>query len=204
MHSADQPSESPTPALAPALRPSLVGTLVGWSAVCFWLSLMGDGRWQYDRQGLAYGEWWRVFSAHAMHLTVAHAVGNVIGAWVLVWLFAPVFTAMRLAILWWVLSLFISAGLWWFYPDVQWYVGASGVLHGVWVAGAVWLWRRDRVFASVALLSLVIKCAVEWATGLNVGHWVLEGAPIVSAAHRLGAVVGGVVALLWPQPKSDL
>src|SRR5271156_1563169 len=91
---------------------------------------------RYDRSAIAGGGWWRLLTAHIVHLDVHHLILNELGL-VLMWsLFAQDYDAVDWCII--VLSgaLSISCGLWWLSPKVTWYVGASGVLHTVMAAGA--------------------------------------------------------------------
>src|SRR5450631_4664444 len=91
---------------------------------------------RYDRSAIAAGGWWRLLTAHIVHLDVHHLILNELGL-ILVWsLFAQDYDAVEWCTI--VLSgaLAISSGLWWLSPRVSWYVGASGVLHSVMAAGA--------------------------------------------------------------------
>jgi rhomboid family GlyGly-CTERM serine protease len=86
---------------------------------------------RYDRSAIAGGGWWRLLTAHIVHLDWHHLLLNELGL-VLIWaLFAGDFDPLEWCII--VLSgaLAISSGLWWLSPRVSWYVGLSGVLHAM-------------------------------------------------------------------------
>lgn len=147
---------------------------------------------RYDRGAIAAGGWWRLLSAHAVHLDLHHLLLNELGL-VLVWaLFGEDYDAIEWTVI--VLSgaLAISCGLWWLSPRVAWYVGASGVLHTMMAAGcARHLIARawDRWLLTVAL---VAKLTYEQLhAGATPG--------IVVDAHLYGAACGFVVgaALCW-------
>ncbi|HXC08865.1 MAG TPA: rhombosortase [Steroidobacteraceae bacterium] len=141
---------------------------------------------RYDRGAIAAGGWWRLLTAHIVHLDVHHLILNELGL-VLVWsLFAQDYDAVEWCAI--VLSgaLAISSGLWWLSPRVSWYVGASGVLHSVMGAGvAKHLAERswDRWILAVGLCA---KLAWE--------QWGGSAAPlIVVDAHLYGAACGFIV-----------
>ena len=91
---------------------------------------------RYDRSAIAAGGWWRLLTAHIVHLDVHHLVLNELGL-VLMWsLFAQDYDAVEWCAIVLAGALAISSGLWWLSPRVGWYVGASGVLHSVMAAGA--------------------------------------------------------------------
>src|SRR5271168_2223948 len=141
---------------------------------------------RYDRSAIAAGGWWRLLTAHTVHLDVHHLILNELGL-VLMWsLFEQDYDAVAWCAI--VLSgaLAISSGLWWLSPRVGWYVGASGVLHSVMGAGvAKHLAERswDRWILAVGLAA---KLAWE--------QWGGAAAPlIVVDAHLYGATCGFIV-----------
>jgi rhomboid family GlyGly-CTERM serine protease len=82
-------------------------------------------------------------------------------------------------------------------PQLAWYVGFSGALHGLMAAGLVaWLWRaRDAVTWLVAAI-FCAKLAWEHAAGPLPFTAESMSLPVVHAAHTYGAV-GGALAGLW-------
>jgi rhomboid family GlyGly-CTERM serine protease len=141
---------------------------------------------RYDRSAIAAGGWWRLLTAHIVHLDVHHLILNELGL-VLVWsLFASDYDAVEWCAI--VLSgaLAISSGLWWLSPRVGWYVGASGILHSVMGAGvAKHLAERswDRW-----LLAVGLSAKIAWE------QWSGPAAPlIVVDAHLYGAMSGFIV-----------
>jgi rhomboid family GlyGly-CTERM serine protease len=147
---------------------------------------------RYDRSAIAAGGWWRLLTAHIVHLDLHHLILNELGL-VLVWaLFAGDFGGDEWCAI--VLSgaLAISCGLWWLSPRVSWYVGASGVLHTVMAAGAAKHLAMRRWDRWILSLGLCVKLAWE--------QWGGHGAPLVVVdAHLYGAASGFAVgaALSW-------
>jgi rhomboid family GlyGly-CTERM serine protease len=149
----------------------------------------------YDRVALAQGQCWRLLSAHLVHLNLTHALLNCAGLVLLWMLLAREFSPRRW--LWIVLaaSALIDAGLWFLRPEVRWYVGASGVLHGVLAAGAVALYRRGEALGAALLLMLIVKLVYEQHSGASVFAGDL---PLVPDAHLFGAL-GGLIGAWLPQ-----
>ena len=157
---------------------------------------------RYERAELAAGQWWRLLTGHLVHLSWRHAVMDLAAALALGWLFGHELSPRRWS---WVLLLSllaVNAGLWWCDPGIAWYVGLSGVLHGVMAAGAVTLARR-RVPAGYWLLgALALKLGVEQIFG---PLWLAAesaGGPVVVDAHLYGAA-GGILAALIPGPGRE-
>jgi rhomboid family GlyGly-CTERM serine protease len=141
---------------------------------------------RYDRSAIAAGGWWRLLTAHIVHLDAHHLALNALGL-VLLWsLFAADYDAIEWSIIVLAGALAISSGLWWLSPRVAWYVGASGVLHSVVAAGtakhlAARVWDRW-----ILLVLLSAKLIYEQLGGR-------EPPLVVVDAHLYGAVCGFVV-----------
>src|SRR6204780_2625911 len=144
---------------------------------------------RYDRGAIAAGGWWRLLTAHIVHLDVHHLILNELGL-VLVWsLFAQDYDAVEWCAI--VLSgaLAISSGLWWLSPRVSWYVGLSGVLHVIMGAGCA----RHLVVRAWDRWILIGCLAAKLAYEQLGGH---EPPLVVVDAHLYGAAGGFVVGAL--------
>jgi len=147
----------------------------------------------YERASLLRGEHWRWLTAHFVHLDLAHAALNVVGL-ALVWaLYLRAWSRLEWAVILVAGMLAIDAGLWWWQPQLQWYVGASGVLHGLLIAGLIGQWRSERAIALVVGTLFVAKLAWEWRHGAL--PFAGEAAHVVLPAHRYGAIGGAIAAL---------
>ncbi len=128
-----------------------------------------------------------------VHFDLRHALLNGAGA-TLLW---PLF-ARELPWRVWLMVigaaiLAIDAGLWFRDPQVHWYVGASGVLHGVMAAGALAQLQRREFLAPLLLLVLIVKLAYE---EMNHALPLTGSMPVVTQAHLYGAAAGLVVAFV--------
>jgi len=152
---------------------------------------------RYDRAALAAGELWRLFTAHAVHLNLRHALVNILGL-VLLWaLFARDYSARQWLTIVLAAVLAIDAGLWLLDSTVQWYVGSSGVLHGILAAGTLAQLRRGQPEGWVLAAILTGKLLYEHFAG----PLPLSGsAPVIVTAHVYG-VLGGAAAALALRPK---
>jgi rhomboid family GlyGly-CTERM serine protease len=150
---------------------------------------------QYDRAAIAAGGWWRLLTAHVVHLDLQHLVLNELGL-VLVWaLFAGDYDPVDWLIIVMSSALAISSGLWWLSPAVGWYVGASGVLHAVMAAGVAHHLATREWDRWILLAAGLFKLALE-----QYRHHLGKGtALVVVDAHIYGAAAGFLVgaALCW-------
>ena len=149
--------------------------------------------WRYDRARVAAGEAWRLLTGHVVHLDARHALLNGAGLLLLGLLFAGV-ARLRYWLFAAALSVVvIDAGFWWHETSLAWYVGASGVLHGLMAAGSVALLRRRE---SIALATAVIFAGkLIWEQAVGPLPFETHGAVIV-AAHAWGALGGAAAACL--------
>jgi rhomboid family GlyGly-CTERM serine protease len=156
---------------------------------------------RYERAALAGGQWWRLLSAHVVHLDPRHALLNALGL-VLVWaLFARDYSPKA----WLAIALgaiaAIDAGLWLRDSTVQWYVGSSGVLHGLMAAGALAHVRTGERDGWLLAALLAAKLLYEQ----GVGALPFSGSdPVVVDAHLYGVLGGAAVAAFLSPRRQPL
>lgn len=163
-------------------------------------SLLGEGGRQllrYDRAGLAAGQWWRLVTGHWVHLDARHALLNCVGLALMWALFARDYAPRQWVTIVLASMAAIDAGLWLGDSTVLWYVGSSGVLHGVMAAGTLAYLRRGEREGWLLAAILIAKLAYE--------HWVgalpFSGSdPVIVDAHLYG-VLGGAAAALVLSPR---
>lgn len=155
---------------------------------------------RYERHAVVAGEAWRLFSAHLAHLTWQHLLANLAALGLLVLLLGRHAQARAWLAVTLVCAFGVGAGLLWLSPEVEWYVGLSGVLHGLFIYGAVRAWPTRPRIAAFILVGIGVKLALEWAmeqwAGGNWPTLALAG-PVITAAHRYGASAGVLAAGLF-------
>lgn len=169
-------------------------------AVSALLALSGDwGRewFRYDRVALAGGELWRLVTGHLAHLGWAHFAMNAIGLVLICYLVAAQYRSRQ----WFLIALVVIAGIdlgfWFLQPQLIWYVGLSGVLHGLLAAGAVKGMQSKQMDFWLIGVFLAGKLLYEQAVGPLPGSEGTAGGEVVVAAHLYGAVSGAVAGLAF-------
>ncbi|MBK6673910.1 MAG: rhombosortase [Proteobacteria bacterium] len=149
--------------------------------------------WRYERAAVAAGQWWRFVTCHLVHLDAAHALLNAVGLALLWALFARAYS-------WWQWGLALGAsiaatgiGFWFFSTQLVWYVGASGVLHGVFACGCIAMLRqRDRIGLIAAVIFAGKLLYEQWQ-----GPLPFESVDmVVTVVHLYGAIGGAAMGLL--------
>ena len=146
---------------------------------------------RYDRGALEAGQWWRLLTGHWVHLSLRHALLNALGLALMWALFARDYTPRQWLGIVLGAILAIDAGLWLWDSTLQWYVGSSGVLHGVMAAGTLAHLKRREADGWLLLAFLAGKLTYEHL----VGPLPFSGtADVITDAHLFGVIGGAGVA----------
>ena len=175
-------------------------------AVAVLFQALGAGealRWE---RGLLLAEPWRIVTSHLVHLGWVHLGLNALAAAMLgvaigrampppAWLWSAAVSVVA-----------VSGGLAMWSPGVEWYMGFSGVLHGLLAAGAIAGLRSTPWVSGMLLLALAGKLSFErFATDPSPVSLLIGGA-VVTDAHfygALGGVLAGLVILVRERRRSD-
>lgn len=157
--------------------------------------------WRFKRELVEQGNVWLLFSGHIVHLNWSHWMLNMAGLAIVAFFFSSHASVRQwLAVI--VVSIcVISIGLWVWMVDVRAYVGLSGVLHGLFLYGALREVRIYPVSGYVLVVVLVAKLSWEFFNGALPGSEDMAGGRVLTEAHLLGAI-GGVLVWLLESIKS--
>jgi rhomboid family GlyGly-CTERM serine protease len=151
---------------------------------------------RFDREAIAEGQWYRLVTGHLVHLGWRHALLNGAGLLLLPLIAAEDTRWFSWLVRYLVLSIGIGLALFFGQPGLEWYVGMSGVLHGLFFLAVFPLALKRDLLACVVLLLLVGKAAWEHYHGpLHFSQAVL-GQPVIVAAHSYGIAIAMAYALV--------
>ena len=152
----------------------------------------------YSREGIESGQLWRLATGHFVHLGWTHLLLNLFGLGLVAWLVGHAFNWRQWLTVGVVSIATIDAGFWYLYPELDWYVGLSGLLHGLLAAGLLrGISVRDRESMILAVFVLA-KLVWEQVGGPLPGSEATSGGAVIVDAHFYGAL-GGLLglALMW-------
>lgn len=147
---------------------------------------------RFEREAVLSGEWWRLLSAHFVHTGTQHMALN-LAALALLALLAPRGywrCCPRRALEFTAVGGLLSLGLLASHPELGWYLGFSGVAHGLLVLVITELVRPHRLLAAALTIGLAAKLAAEQLWGAPAHTAALVGAPVIVDSHLLGALAG--------------
>ncbi len=154
----------------------------------------------FERTLIIEGQWWRVMTGQWVHWGLGHVVMNVAGVWLVWLLFAEFATGWRYGLTLVLIGCASSIGMLLLAPSIEYYVGFSGVLYGLFAWGSVQDIKRKVPFGWLLFIGVVTKVSYE----LIFGTTVLIGQSadnLAVAAHFYGVVGGIVLALVNNQQK---
>lgn len=152
------------------------------------------GDWfEYDRSLIAVQPW-RLLTGHLVHLSWSHALVNLVALMLITRIFARWLGPRQEIAVLALCALGISLVFWLLLPELAWYRGLSGALHGLFFAGTV-VWfasirGRARWLAAAVFLGGAAKVVFEqtWGGPLPYAAWL--GGAVVPQAHLAGMLFG--------------
>ena len=151
--------------------------------------------WRFNRGLVEQGDVWLLLSGHIVHLNWSHWLLNMAGLAIVAFFFSSHASFKQWFIVILLSACVISAGLWWGMPDIHYYVGLSGVLHGLFLYGALREIRFYPASGYVLTAVLIAKLSWEFFNGALPGSEDMAGGRVLTEAHLLGAIGGTLVWL---------
>ncbi|MFT5756287.1 MAG: rhomboid family GlyGly-CTERM serine protease [Alteromonadaceae bacterium] len=149
----------------------------------------------YQRDLVSQGEIWRIFTGHIFHTNGYHLLLNVL-ALIMLWALHGQFYNSRIYLLVLIISALTSSiGIHFFSLDIQRYVGLSGVLHGVFIWGAVMDIKTKDKTGYILLVGVFLKILHEQFYGASEDVAQLISASVAINAHLWGALGGVIIGI---------
>jgi rhomboid family GlyGly-CTERM serine protease len=158
----------------------------------------------YQRDLIAQGEVWRLITGHFFHTNINHLILNLAALWLLWALHKGYYRPATYGALFLFSALICSSGLFYFSPQLFRYVGLSGVLHGVFVWGAIEDIKHRDITGYLLFVGVWLKIIYEQLYGANSDISHLIEANVAIDAHLWGAIGGLLFAFLYYQVKALL
>ncbi len=174
----------------------------GWIFVAAMLAIMvilqlfdfRDLRYQYD--WLAKDEYWRLLSAHWVHVNWRHLMLNAAGLLLCMSIASPRWSIRQWVVYHLVLALGISILFYLRNLQLEWYAGYSGVLFGLYLLAAIDLYPREKIIALLLAAAISIKVILEQTSDLKLDSSEFIGTPVIIDAHLYGILLGLTIALV--------
>lgn len=151
---------------------------------------------RYSRELIQQGDVWLLFTGHLLHLNWNHFWMNMAGLLLGAVFFGAYFSVRVWLALILFCMLFSSLALYLLNPELQSYVGMSGVLHGLLVAGAIKEYKHYPKSGVILWVLLAVKLVWEQISGALLGSASMAGGYVVVDAHLYGAIAGLIFVLL--------
>ena len=180
----------PTPAALLPEKVSAKGRVLGW------LSSSDNNLLELDRLRIAEGEWWRLLSGNLVHYGFYHLLMNLAALLVCGYVF---FLRCNLWLYGGLLlfsGLCVGLGVYWGTPELMFYRGLSGVLHGLIIFGFLFSFKQTPWINGIGLMLVIGKLIHEQSAAYQATDLQqLLPVPVVVDAHLYGAVSGLLFAL---------
>jgi rhomboid family GlyGly-CTERM serine protease len=164
--------------------------------LCISLQYAGlDDVLRWDRSLIDKGQWWLLLTGNFVHLGQSHLWMNIAGFVLVVALVWTHFSAKQWFLVIVFSSLVVGIGLQVFNPEVTGYVGFSGTLHGLILAGCLADLRIYPKSAATLLTLVIAKLAWEQIAGPLPGSESTAGGSVLVDSHLYGAIGGAIIGI---------
>ena len=141
-------------------------------------------------ESVLQGEYWRFFSSHFSHYSWAHCLSNIIGLFLLIGIFNKSKQNMHWIIAATVISAAISCGLIFYSNKLDWYLGFSGVLTGLYAYASIKTFNENAIISITILTILLTYVATQLLEGELIDSIITVDLNASSYAHAFGLIAG--------------
>ena len=120
---------------------------------------------RYERSAVSSAELWRLASGHLVHLGGPHFALNAAGLALVWYLVGGAFSLREWVVVVLASVVAMDLGFWFLNPELAWYVGLSGLLHGILAAGLVAGLKHPQIETVVLTVLVIAKLAFEQFSG---------------------------------------
>jgi len=150
---------------------------------------------RWERGLIDQGAWWLLLTGNFVHLGQSHLWMNIAGFVLVVALVWTHFSARQWCLVIVFSSLVVGVSLWFFNPEVAGYVGFSGTLHGLILAGCLADLRTYPKSAAILLTLIIAKLTWEQIAGPLPGSESTAGGQVLVDSHLYGAIGGAIIGI---------
>ena len=175
-----------------------IGLIIGLGLLFGVFQTIGIDYFYFDRDLIHQGQYWRMLTAHFVHLNIKHLALNLAGLTLVLIIFDRTCSLAAWLILICSSAMLQSMAFYDYLPQVTAYVGFSGVIHSLYVVGALMLFksRQDQSLAMILLALVTLKLLTEnLGQGISMTEQMIGGHVLVEA-HLYGAFIGVIFALI--------
>lgn len=171
----------------------------GWFNLLLLVTVLGlqlleplSGEWLgFQREEILEGQYWRVFTGQLVHTNLNHALLNASGLFLMMVSFQYEQRAGRDITCFMLCALFVGVGILLLVPNIGWYKGLSGILHGYFI---YYIFVAILTTPRIALIALaVITGKLVWEQSpladLSATESLIDSRVAVES-HLLGAIAG--------------
>lgn len=140
----------------------------------------------YQPEAIVSGEVWRLLTGQLLHINTEHFLYNVTALVMLYFIAKKLKVNNFFILLVWCLIL-TGLNLFFIFPEVVWYVGASGFLHGIFLILSVQIINKvNAIFGFILIIGLVSKLLYEYQFGAITNMDIV----VITQAHLSGVLAG--------------
>ncbi|WP_412971103.1 rhombosortase [Glaciecola sp. MF2-115] len=142
------------------------------------------------------GNYYQLLTGHFLHTNFVHILFNLMGLLLLWALHGDDYEVRSYLSKFFILCILLSLCINFFAPDITWYVGLSGAIHGVFAWGCISDLENKLLSGWLLLIGLVLKVGNEQINGAGSLMPDLIDANVAVDSHLYGAILGLAIGLL--------